>query len=385
MQKPVKGVPQGGVLSPLLSNIVLDLLDSKVELLIQEFDKGKRKRQNPEYTKLTRTKGGDVARRLSIPMFLHKDENFKRLRYIRYADDFLIGIHGSKDDCIAIRSKLAKFLVETLNLKLNLNKTKITHAQKESAKFLGHRIHITPIGKRPVRKRTRNGRTYLTRVMTRPQIDAPIKEVVEALQKRGFARKGGKPTRCGRMVYLPEYDIVSQYKQIERGILNYYENASNRTKFNARVNYILKYSCALTLCSKLRLRTLKKTYRKFGKNLKVKKYGDSNVYISYPNIKASKGKRNSFDPTHVKDPQNLVNSLSYRTVRGRKDLESVCSVCGSIENIHIHHIKALRKGRSKSSLFSLMQRINRKQVPVCQKCHIKIHKGLYDGPKLGFK
>jgi hypothetical protein len=109
------------------------------------------------------------------------------------------------------------------------------------------------------------------------------------------------------------------------------------------------------------------------------------VYISYPNIKATKGKRNSFDPTHVKDPQNLVNSLSYRTVRGRKDLESVCSVCGSIENIHIHHIKALRKGRSKSSLFSLMQRINRKQVPVCQKCHIKIHKGLYDGPKLGFK
>lgn len=370
----------------MLSNIVLDLLDSKVELLTQEFNKGKRKRQNPEYTKLIRTrKRSNMIKRLSIPMFIAKDENFKRLCYVRYADDFLIGVHGSKEDCTLIRSKLSKFLADDLNLNLNLDKTKITHSQNESAKFLGHRIHITPIDKRPVRKMTKKGQTYLSRVMTRPQIDAPIKEVVEALQKRGFARKGGKPTRCGRMVYLPEYDIVSQYKQVERGILNYYGNASNRTKFSARINYILKYSCALTLCSKLRLRTLKKTYKKFGKNLKVKKYGDSDMWVDYPNFAANKVKRKVIDANFVRDPQDLINSLTNRTVRGRKDLESVCSVCGSTENIHIHHIKALRKNRSKSPLLFLMQRINRKQVPVCQKCHTKIHKGVYDGPKLGSK
>jgi hypothetical protein len=117
------------------------------------------------------------------------------LKYVRYADDFLIGIIGSKEDSFKLRNIICSFLKEKLKLDLNLDKTKITHARNSTAHFLGTDIRITPLDKRPVRKIIRGGTTLITSISTRPQLLIPISKLVRKLEEKGFCRQGGNPTR----------------------------------------------------------------------------------------------------------------------------------------------------------------------------------------------
>jgi retron-type reverse transcriptase len=113
-----KGILQGGNLSPLLYNIYMHEFDEWViNTLTPEFEVGKRKKANPEYTKLVRKGKNSIKGRLIMPTL---DEGFKRLKYIRYADDFLIGVIGSKMDCIELINKIKIFLKERLGLTLNV-------------------------------------------------------------------------------------------------------------------------------------------------------------------------------------------------------------------------------------------------------------------------
>lgn len=149
------GVPHGGVVSPILSNLVLDKLDRYVEReLIPVYTSGKRRRTNRPYVALTfaasdaRKQGNlEEARRLSreaqkIPSCDPHDPNFRRLWYTRYADDFLLGLVGTKAEAVEIKQKLAAFLRSELKLELSDEKTLVTHARDEMARFLGYEIHI---------------------------------------------------------------------------------------------------------------------------------------------------------------------------------------------------------------------------------------------------
>ena len=69
------------------------------------------------------------------------DETYRRLRYVRYADDFLIGVIGSKAECVKIKSDITKYMEENLKLELSQEKTLITNAQKP-AKFLGFDVSV---------------------------------------------------------------------------------------------------------------------------------------------------------------------------------------------------------------------------------------------------
>lgn len=267
-------------------------------------------------------------------------------------------------------------------LELNVEKTLVTHATKSSAKFLGHRVHLTEPTKKPRRKVIKEGTNRTTLITPRPQIDAPIGDLVKGLEEKGFCRRGSKPTRCGRLVHLQVPDIITYYRQLENGLRSYYGKSSNFGHFSARIHYILKYSCALTICSKLRLGTLRKTFKRFGTNLtQIKDNGE--IGISYPTPaghykkpKSRKGK------TYVAraEPGDLVQELSNRIRRGRTDLEGKCYLCDSIDNIEIHHVRKLASGKSKDFLMHIQQRMNRKQIPLCKSCHIKVHRGAYDGP-----
>jgi hypothetical protein len=76
------------------------------------------------------------------------------LKYVRYADDWLVGIWGSRRDAVKIRDKARQFL-ETLGLELSMEKTLITNTRAERAKFLG--THIKRIaGKEPIKMVTRS-------------------------------------------------------------------------------------------------------------------------------------------------------------------------------------------------------------------------------------
>jgi hypothetical protein len=286
-----QGVSQGSIVSPILSNIYMNEFDKKVEELRENFDQGKRKRANPEYTKVTR-KGQVPKQGKLIHPKMANDHLFKRLRYVRYADDFIIGIIGSYTDCVKAKDDLANILKEDLGLELNLVKTKITHAQTKSAYFLGHKIHTTPPSKQ---KREyielQRGKT-LIRKTTRPIFDGPIDNIVKKLEEKGFARRGGNPMRCGRLIHLTPSQIIKYYRSIENGILNFYCMANNYGRVSGRTHYILKYSCALTLASKLRLRTLHKTFAKFGKNLTIRdKEGEITASYPTPSYKRPKKKQ----------------------------------------------------------------------------------------------
>ncbi len=77
-----------------------------------------------------------------IPSRDPNDPNFRRLWYTRYADDFLLGLVGSKSEAVEIKQKIANFLGEQLHLELNQDKTLVTHARCGQANFLGYEIHV---------------------------------------------------------------------------------------------------------------------------------------------------------------------------------------------------------------------------------------------------
>lgn len=298
---PMKiGVVQENILSPLLTNIYMTSFDDWMEnILIPEFNLSLRKKTNSVYTKMIRK---SKALDKTIRSTLRNDNLFKRLHYVRYANDFLLGVIGSYEDGVKIKMKIKEFLEKELKLNLNLDKTKIIHATKDAAIFLGYRIHQTQLKKMLIRY---NPVGKLTRRVTKLNLDAPVDIIVEKLEQNGFARKDGSPTRNGKFIHYTLYDIIEHFKEVERGILHFYGLANNYNRIAARVHYILKYSCALTLTSKMRLGTLRKVFKKYGKNLSIKNEDNVEI-INYPPIKYSRPRK--FHLVKSCDLEKIVNS-----------------------------------------------------------------------------
>ena len=372
---PMKiGVIQGGILSPILANIYMHPFDNWVEeFLLPSFKKGKKRKKNPEYFKQY-YKDGRKAKNKNLKSVIDIDPNFKRFYYFRYADGFIIGVVGSKKDCTMLKEKIHDFLETELNLILNLGKTSITNATKKSASFLGYKIYKTKMRKMPI-KRDKVGR--MRRIVPRPILDVSIKDTVKKLTERKYARKGGKPTRNARFVNHQLADIIRHYRSVERGILNYSSVANNYGRLAARVHFILKYSCVLTIASKMKLKTKKKVFKKYGKDLKILNE-KGKIIEHYP---TPSYKRPQKIPLHIKYySEDFIEKLDARVSRGRKDLKGPCVVCGSNEFIEIHHVKSLKKRPRKGDfLEDMMCKMNRKQIPLCRASHQQVHAGRYDG------
>jgi retron-type reverse transcriptase len=166
-----KGVPQGNVLSPLLCNIYLHELDLFMEELVKKYKKGSNPTPNDEYykrlelTKYERTLSNEIQenrmqskrRQLfnqGIKPYLH-DGNFIRVRYIRYADDILIGVRGPKVIVEKIKNEVTIWLKSTLHLNLKKEKTKLTFAVGNKINFLGFELYKTPYNQLPYRNSRR--------------------------------------------------------------------------------------------------------------------------------------------------------------------------------------------------------------------------------------
>jgi group II intron reverse transcriptase/maturase len=247
ISKNKKGTPQGSVLSPILCNIVLHFLDEFImKELKSSFDFGKVRQTNLLYSEIRgfRRKAKDEGKYKEAKNFLKKlshgshgrknpkhnpmDPYFKRINYIRYADNFIVLIVGKYKDCVKIRKQISEFLKENCGLNLNIEKTIISNTKK-SFSFLGSEIRKLKRNENFLVKRSDESKAVGT---PRILINAPIKKIIGKLKEAKILRiKNNKyqPIGLTYLVNLSHYDIIKYYNYKIDGILNYYSFAANRS------------------------------------------------------------------------------------------------------------------------------------------------------------
>ncbi len=390
------GSPQGSIISPILANVYLHELDVFVERLRLKYERGEKRKWNSEYRQLQRRKtiaesngnrelASELAIRMrSIPSHVMNDPDYIRIRYVRYADDWIVGVIGPTSLATTLKEEIRRFLRDSLNLTLSEEKTHIRHAGTEQAKFLGTLVGIQGGGNAMPKVSTivRNGRTFRKRVTGwLPTMNMPTADVVKQLHQKGFCTVNGEPLSKTAWINLSHEDILMQYNATLRGVSNYYAFVDNRSQI-ARIQYILQHSAAKTLANKFRLRSRANTFKKFGKRLTARtEMPDGSVRETQLWLLQNfRREPNRFLRGEQKAP--LTEVWNRRLTRSH--LGSPCCICGSDSNVEMHHVRHVRKSRGRSVGFQrVMGLINRKQIPTCSECHGKIHRGEYDGLELG--
>lgn len=394
--KTYSGTPQGGIVSPILANIYLDKFDKYIKEYAAKFRKGDRRSINPDYWRLNNKKNRlkqklqktfdeqmrksylyEIAQlskqMLSIPHKDAMDADFRRLQYVRYADDFLISVIGSKSECETIKADITQFMREQLKLELSDEKTLITHAQ-DKAKFLGYEIFIRKSdavkrNKDGVLKRDFNGAVVLT--LNSAVIQKKLTEY-NALEVRNIDGKDiwwSKPRRY--MTPMKPEDILAQYNAEIRGLYNYYSLATNVSKECASFAFIMKMSMFKTLGWKLNT-SARKVRQKYQKDKDfVIPYNDAKGKQKY-RVFYNEGfkKRNAqFDVDYDKLPQTMYvpyPSLVERLKDGR------CELCGKEGKVVMHHVRNLTKLKGCNEWEKLMLKRHRKTLVVCEDCNSMI-------------
>lgn len=392
------GMPQGGIVSPILANIYLDKLDKYVKEYIRHFDKGTKRRPGKESNdlanerkrtvrKLKKVKDGTekaalVARlkaieqeRAAFPSGDEMDGSYRRLKYIRYADDFILGVIGSKEDALRIKEDIKSFLSESLALELSEEKTLITHTGK-SAKFLGYEITVTRNNhqRRDVQGRLR--RTYGKRVRLNVSMATLRDKLLEYGAMEIKLRNGKeiwKPKCRSGLIFNDDLEILDRYNRETVGFCNYYLIANNCVVLH-NFRYIMEYSMYKTFAGKYRS-TVRKINKKYRLNkLFTVKYEQKGVIKSRTFYKTSfKRRTTAFNGSCDIEPYSIAD-VSRTNLTDRLKAEK-CELCGATGKLIMHHVRNLKDLKGKESWKRLMSARKRKTIALCPSCHRLRHLG----------
>ena len=392
------GMPQGGIVSPILANIYLDKLDKYVKEYIRHFDMGTKRRPGKESNdlanerkrtvrKLKKVKDGTekaalVARlkaieqeRAAFPSGDEMDGSYRRLKYIRYADDFILGVIGSKEDALRIKEDIKSFLSESLALELSEEKTLITHTGK-SAKFLGYEITVTRNNhqRRDVQGRLR--RTYGKRVRLNVSMATLRDKLLEYGAMEIKLRNGKeiwKPKCRSGLIFNDDLEILDRYNRETVGFCNYYLIANNCVVLH-NFRYIMEYSMYKTFAGKYRS-TVRKINKKYRRNkLFAVKYEQKGAIKSRTFYKTSfKRRTTAFNGSCDIEPYSIAD-VSRTNLTDRLKAEK-CELCGATGKLIMHHVRNLKDLKGKESWKRLMSARKRKTIALCPSCHRLRHLG----------
>jgi group II intron reverse transcriptase/maturase len=380
----LSGAPQGGVASPILSNIYLDRLDTFVEtVLIPEYTRGRVRANNPAYREMINTiararSRGDRARVRELRKQLRHlpsknlhDSGYRRLRYARYADDHLLGFVGPKGEAEDIKARLAAFLRDDLRLELSEGKTLITHARTGAASFLSYEITV-----QHNQRKLAGGRRAVNGVIGLRVPKAAIKAKCASYMQRG------QPARRTPMVNLDDHVIIGKYGAEYRGYVQYYLLAGDVHRLN-RLLWVAQTSMLKTLACKYDS-TVSKMAAKYKATIVTphgprvcmqvstdRGDGRKPLVARFGGIPLKRQKKAVLDdrrpiPITVR-PKELISRL--RTGR--------CELCKQRADVQVHHVHKLadlaKPGQPQPAWAQLMTVKRRKTLVVCAACHEHIH------------
>ncbi len=383
----LSGSPQGGIASPVLSNIYLDRLDQWIEQrLLPEYNRGSRRQANPDYkaveNAIARAKRhGDRAevrrlrlRRRQIPSQDPADPGYRRLRYVRYADDWLLGFAGPRHEAEEIKARIAAFLRDELKLELSPSKTLITHATSQAARFLGYEI------------RAQHSDTKITR--NRRAVNGAIGLFVPKDRIRQwcalYTRKG-KPAQRGALLHDDDFTIIAKYQSEYAGRVQYYLLAQDVFRLG-RLHWVMETSLLKTLSGKHRS-TVRKMARKHKAVIATPAGPRKCLQLVIERDRGRKPLVARFGGIPLRRVRTAVltdqqpvmasarrNELIHRLLAGR------CELCEGTAGLEVHHVRKLadlnKPGRrEKPPWMELMAKRRRKTLVTCRHCHEDIHAG----------
>jgi group II intron reverse transcriptase/maturase len=380
------GVPQGGVVSPILSNIYLSRLDTFVEtVLLPKYTRGTLRASNPDYTTTLSAIGRGLTRHdrdevrglkkklRGMPSKDPQDPGYRRLRYTRYADDVLLGFAGPKVEAQEIKQRLAQFLHDDLKLELSEPKTLITHARTDAARFLGYEITVQHSdSKITVGRRAVNGRIGL-----RVPLDV-IKTKCAPYLKRG------KPARRPQLMNDHDHTIISTYGAEYRGIVQYYLLAGDVGRLH-RLRWVAETSMLKTLAGK-HDSTVSKMAARYKTTIDTPSGPRKCFQASVDRGEGRKPLIARFGGIPLKRQKNavLTDRAPLPATARRKELitrllTGRCEICGQTDNPQVHQVRKLadldKLGQPQPAWAKHMAKRRRKTLVVCGTCHDTVHAG----------
>jgi group II intron reverse transcriptase/maturase len=379
----LSGAPQGGVVSPILSNIYLNKLDMFVEtVLIPQYTRGTRRKKNPEYERThariqsarqreDRATVRTLRRQLrQLPSGDPQDPGFRRLRYIRYADDYLLGFIGPKAEAEDIKDQLGRFLRDELALQPNQDKTLITHARTTAARYLGYEIITQHSDDRLTR-----GRRAVNGIMA---LRVP-RDVIKA--KCAPYRRRGEPAHRPALQNLDTFDIIRTYGAEYRGIVGYYRLAHNvyqltTLKWNAETSMLktlaAKYQSSVSRMAAKHKATIETPHGlRTCFQARIHREGKPDLIATFGGIPLKRNK-DAVLVDRAPGPAPTPRKELLQRLLARR-----CELCKDAGKTVVHQVRKLaslgKPGPDQPIWAAVMATMRRKTLMVCVACHDVIH------------